>query len=468
MIWLIACLVGLAMGRRWPTVQPIILLLGSGLIFLERARLRFLFALGCVLLGIGLGWWRGAVFRQELLPYQDLYAQTVTVRVTATTDGTYATTSGNLGFDGAGVHFISPVDLRLPGVLKIESRGLPAVFRGDRVEISGKLYPAGGSRQGSIKFASGTLVSRNLNWLEKVRLRFVSSMLSVMAEPQASFGLGILVGQRSTLPKSVSDNLSAVGLTHIIAVSGYNLTIIIQFVGKRFGRSKYQTLVLSIGLITIFVLITGFSASIVRAAIVSMLSLGAWYYGRTIRPLLILLLSGVLTAGWYPVYLWSDIGWYLSFAAFFGVLIVAPLVTAYFWKGRQPRGMMPLVIESASAQAMAAPIIMYIFQQTSLIALPANMVVVPLVPLSMLLLAVGAAAGVIMPGLGPWLAWPAQLLLGYVLQMVDLMSRAPHAQVPYALPAPLMITFYVFVGLACWWLWMKTKPKYVKITDEGV
>ena len=458
MLGLAAGLAGLALGRRWPVAQPLVLVLGIGLLAIGRGRRRFLFAVGCVVLGMGLGWWRGAVFRQQVLPYESLYSRNVTVQVTAKTDGTYATTSGNLGFDGGDVHVLSPEDMKLPGVLKLETRGLPAVFRGDRVEVTGQLYPAGGSKQGSIKFASGRLLTRNLNWLEKTRLRFGSSMLTVLPEPQASFGLGLLVGQRNTLPESVSEQLSMVGLTHIIAVSGYNLTIIVRFMGKRWGRSKYQTLVLSVFLITIFVLITGFSASIVRASIVSMLSLAAWYYGRAIKPMLILLLSGAITAGWYPVYVWSDIGWYLSFFAFFGVLIVAPLVTAYFWKGREPRGLMPLVIESASAQTMAAPIIMYIFKETSLIALPANMLIVPLVPLAMLLSAIGAAGGVLAPGLGPWLGWPAQILMGYMLQVVDLLSRLPHAIFPYALPGPLMVGFYVFTGLACWRLWVKTKP----------
>ena len=99
------------------------------------------------------------------------------------------------------------------------------------------------------------------------------------------------------MPLSINTQLAAVGLTHIIAVSGYNLTIIIRAMRRLLTkRSKYQSTLLSFGLIAVFLLVTGFSASIVRAAIVSGLSLIAWYYGRAFRPLLLILLSAVITA----------------------------------------------------------------------------------------------------------------------------------------------------------------------------
>jgi competence protein ComEC len=83
-----------------------------------------------------------------------------------------------------------------------------------------------------------------------------------------------------------------------------------------------------------FIAMTGASASIVRAVVVSSLSLAAWYVGRRPRPLVIILLAAAITAGWNPIYLWSDIGWYLSFLAFFGILILAPQIFKRFWKDK--------------------------------------------------------------------------------------------------------------------------------------
>ncbi len=50
--------------------------------------------------------------------------------------------------------------------------------------------------------------------------------------------------------------------------------------------------------------------------------------------MVLILVAAALTAGWNPVYIWSDIGWYLSFLAFFGILMLAPQIFKRFWKVR--------------------------------------------------------------------------------------------------------------------------------------
>jgi len=244
----------------------------------------------------------------------------------------------------------------------------------------------------------------------------------------ASFGLGLLVGQRSSLPDRTNQSLSQAGLTHLVAVSGYNLTIIVMALRRILGRrSKYQATMLSLALIGVFLLITGLSPSIVRAAIVAGLSLGAWYYGRQIRPILLLLLAAALTAGWYPFYIWSDIGWYLSFLAFFGVFIVAPLVATRFRLSEKKRPVTMIVIETLTAQLMTAPLILFIFGEISSVSLLANTLIVPLVPLAMLLSLAAGLAGWFAPLLAGWFAWPARLLLTYMLDVAELLGRIPHA-----------------------------------------
>jgi hypothetical protein len=80
-----------------------------------------------------------------------------------------------------------------------------------------------------------------------------------------------------------------------------------------------------------FMAITGWSASMTRAGLVAGLSLWAWYYGRKFHPVTLLAIAASVTATVYPPYAWGDIGWALSFAAFAGVMIIAPIVTSYFF-----------------------------------------------------------------------------------------------------------------------------------------
>ena len=138
--------------------------------------------------------------------------------------------------------------------------------------------------------------------------------------------MGLLIGQKANLPDHIYDELLMVGLVHIIAVSGYNLTIILRATeGLLKKHSKRLSTLLALNLIGVFLLFAGGSASIVRASVVSVLAIAAAYYGRKFKPVVLLLLAAAITAWAKPFYVWSDIGWYLSFLAFFGVMVVAPL-----------------------------------------------------------------------------------------------------------------------------------------------
>ncbi len=465
MVGLACFLAGLGLGRKFGEIPLYIVITCASCLFATTKKMSLLTVLLCASFGLSAGWWRGGVYLTKISPYQNLYGKYVVLKATTTTDGTY-TDGGQLGFDVSNVEFLEPTTLTLPGTIKVETIGVPAIYRGDSLIVKGNIYPSGGARQGSVKFANVEVVGHSSSFVETFRRKFVAGMQTALPEPHASFGLGLLIGQRTTLPESLKDQLSIVGLTHIIAVSGYNLTIIVRFVTRRLGkRSKFQIITLSLLLIGLFLLVTGFSASIVRAAIVSSLGLGAWYYGRQFRPLLILLLSGALTAGWYPVYIWSDIGWYLSFLAFFGVLILAPMITKLIWKKREPGGAIQLVIESGCAQLMTAPLVIYIFQQTSLVALPSNMLIVPLVPFTMLLSLISGIAGMLFMPIASWLAWPARILISYIFEIISILSNVPKALIEISMSLWMTVMIYTVVSLICLGLWKHTKPKYGKITD---
>lgn len=418
------------------------------LLALVSAPKRKLLAFIClVLLGFTFGNWRGGVFSKQLAPLNDLYDQHVGLTAVAESDGVYSNNS-QLAFDVGNVVISDPVNITIPGKLKIEGFGVNAVYRGDVVEVEGKLQDTLGSRQGRLSFADIKVLGRNSSFIETTRHNFTAGMQSALPEPQASFGMGLLIGEKTTLPKTVTNNLSAVGLTHIIAVSGYNLTIIVAAVRRLLiRRSKYQTTVIAIMLIAGFLLLTGFSASIVRAAIVSMLSIIAWYYGRKFRPMLLISFTAAVTALWNPLYIWGDTGWYLSFLAFYGVLVLAPLIHQRL-PGKERRGVLGLlIIESLCAQIMTAPYIIYTFKQLSLLALPANLLVVPLVPFAMLLSLLAGLAGMIAAAISGWFAWPARIILTYMLDLAAVFARVPHALLLRSLSISELAVLYASIVL---------------------
>jgi competence protein ComEC len=441
-----AALVGLGLSRKlnapvgllWLVFAPLLLLL-------RRKNLSSLILV--VLLGLGLGLWRGGTYMQKLNELKAFTGHKVTIQATATSDSIYSKAS-QIEFTANNATLLQGPALQkdLAGSFKISGFGTPMVYRGDRVQISGKLYPMRGANQGRIAYAQLTRVGFDDSWMNKFTRRFSAGMQSALPEPQASFGLGLLIGQRSTLPQELTNQLVMVGLVHIVAVSGYNLTILVRASSRLKLKSKYQQLILSLTLIVAFILMTGFSASIVRAAIVSILGLWAWYYGRDLRPVLLITFTAALTGLFNPFYVWGDLGWYLSFLAFFGVLVIAPAISARLFKN-EPKLLTSVVIETLSAEIMTLPLIMMTFGQLSLIGLVANAMIGPLVPLAMLLSAAAATAGMVFAPIAGWLAWPARLLLTYMLDVVHLLADIPSIFLQRSVNTYQMLAFYIFVVL---------------------
>lgn len=412
-----------------------------------------------------MGLWRGGIYMHQLGVLNAYEYQKVTIDGTVMIDSVYGRNS-QIEFELGNIHLIQPDNRLLVGKFRVSGYGTKMACRGDVVRVTGKLYPYRGADQARMSYAQLQIMRSGSSWLNNLTRRFAAGMQNALPEPVASFAMGLLIGQRNTLPQTVTTQLTMVGLVHIIAVSGYNLTIIVRGVGRLKLGSKYQKLITSLILIGGFVLITGFSASIVRAAIVSSLSLWAWFYGRRLKPHVLIAFAAALTGLFNPFYVWGDMSWYLSFLAFFGVLIISPIITARLFRHR-PKLLTQVVIETLSAEIMTLPLILMSFNQLSLIALVANALVVPLVPLAMLLSAVAGAAGALIPQFAGWLAFPARLLLTYMLDIVHLMASIPSVLVRRSITAVYMVAVYGLIVIVLFVAHHKL-PKTRKLISEEI
>jgi competence protein ComEC len=412
-----------------------------------------------------LGVRRGDLYAQKLAAYKPYYGQTVTITARAAEDAVYGKNS-QLSFDAGQVH--ADDGTVLPGRIELSGFGLNAVYQGDEVQASGTLYPGFEAYQGRLSYGRLQLVAHHPSLVASVRRRFAAGMQSALPEPLASFAMGLLIGQRATLPDNVKQDLLMVGLTHIIAVSGYNLTIMLEASRGLFGKASKRLATLgAFALIGMFLLLAGSSASIIRAAIVSMLSIIASYYGRSFKPLGLILLAAAITVWANPVYLWSDVSWYLSFLAFYGVMVLAPALGARLRPGRELPLPAAVALESICAEVMTLPYVLHVFGQMSLIGLPANVLVVTLVPLAMLLSTIAGLSGMLAPSLAGWLAWPAKLLLTYMLDVAHLLSRVPHIFLQnLVFGTGQMLLLYALIIATSLSLNFKLKKKNDTITDR--
>jgi len=399
------------------------------------------------------GSWRGGTYFQQIYQYEQFYGQRVTATGTVVDDMSYDERRQTEFHIGS----VTLSGLELPGRIRVRGFGANQVGRGDIIRATGNFNRTlGTSRQGSLSFAKIEVIGKNTSWVEKVRNAFFASTYSSLPEPQASLGLGFLVGVRTALPEAFSEQLAIVGLTHIIAVSGYNLTILVQVVRRLFAnRSAYQSVLFSGVLIVGFLLMTGWSPSIMRAAIVTGFSLLAWYYGRTFMPLVLILLGAAITGYINPLYVWGDAGWYLSFLAFAGVLILAPLFVWRVYKKKKPNFLTMILIETLAAIVMTAPYIAWLFGKVSLIAPVANVIVGPLIPLSMLLVFLVGVLGIFAPILALWLAVFPRAVLTFIVWVTEKLSTVPGAQIEVTVSPATAALLYAFLVSIIMILWLQ-------------
>jgi competence protein ComEC len=411
----------------------------------------------CIIVGVLLGLWRGVDERQAYDQWKPLIGRTVVLSGRISEDVTRSR-SGEARVVLTALHTQQQT---LRGDMWVTLRTKASLRRSDVIVI--KTVVAEGFGSFAASAYSSTILKHRVTKDESrdVRDAFAQSIRRAVNEPFASLGIGFLVGQKSSLPTELEEQLRVVGLTHIIVASGYNLTVLLRMARRLFARvSKYLTALSGGLLIGGFILMTGMSPSMTRAGMVAGLSLAAWYYGRNISPFMLLLFVAAISVLWKPMYLWADVGWCLSFAAFIGVMIISPLIHDYFYGNTPPSFLRQISIETTAALAMTVPISLAIFQSYALYALPANIMVVPLVPYAMLLTFFAGIGALLLPNAAPFFGAPAELLLRVMRDTVEWWSYQPGAAVQASIDIKTIIMYYLLLCSIVGYFWYVTKHNF--------
>lgn len=347
-------------------------------------------------------------------------------------------------------------DHKLPGVVWVSIIGSADIKRGDEVVVVGELSDGFGTFSGVMYMAKITTITRPFpgDMGRVVRDWFAGAVRVAIPEPQASLGIGYLTGQKSALPSDLSEALQIAGLSHIVVASGYNLTILVRLARRLFMRiSKYVSVLASSVMVVCFVAVTGLSPSMTRAGLVSGLSLATWYYGRQFHPFVLLPFAAAITVLIQPSYAWGDLGWLLSFSAFAGVMIIAPLFQRFFFGAEKPGTLRQILGETVAAHIVTIPIIVLSFGVVSHVAIVANLLVVPLVPLAMLLTFISGVVAVVLPSIAPLAALPVTWVLTYMTSTAQYLAGLPWAQTE--LQGQWWMVAMYYIGLIAICVYMK-------------
>ncbi len=330
-----------------------------------------------------------------------------------------------------------------------------------------------------ISSGGGNIILRGIFSFKKVVSQKINSLWH---EPYASFMAGLLYGYRGGLGE-LNDLFSQTGITHIVAISGYNITIIVSIliticVQLYIPRKKAFWLI--VAGIVIFVLFTGASASVVRAGIMGIIVLLSKQMGRMSRISNVLLLTAVIMTLQNPLVLVWDAGFQLSFISTCGLVYLSPVLSIILRShndamsaGRQEgsfkvkeRGNTKKVgdllkycferflavcgrlgmTETLSAIIATLPLILFQFGRLSIVAPIVNILVLWIIPYLMLIGFIATVFSFIFFPLGQVLAWVGLVGLKYIVFVVKWFSELPFAAIDFKISWWMMVILYGLIG----------------------
>ncbi len=302
--------------------------------------------------------------------------------------------------------------------------------------------------------------NRFLAILIKIKNKFNENINKLIPAPQSGLLSGLLLGGSNQLSKEVQNNFSRTGMTHIVAVSGYNVTIIAEYLmllGIFLGLWRRQAFWFAVTGIIIFVILTGLSASAVRAGLMGVLLIWAMKNGRLGNAQNAILFSACVMLFANPMLLRWDIGFQLSFLATIGIVYFYPIFENYLIRSVETQQccvstITEILFLSLSAQIFVLPIIMFNFKTLSLISLLANILILPIVPLTMLLGFFVITAGFLFSPIAIIFSWLAYLPLKYETAVISYLARLKYASIEINIAWWGVILWYAILVVAVYFL----------------
>jgi competence protein ComEC len=290
--------------------------------------------------------------------------------------------------------------------------------------------------------------------LFRIKRTFKDAVERALPEPHAAFLAGLVIGARSSIPEGILESFRITGVSHIIALSGFNITIIAESIRKTlrlFSISPSVTFWAASVFIALFTLMVGASPSIVRAALLGMLVLLARKEGRMYAPTNALVCVGALMILHNPKILRFDSAFQLSFLATAGLLYIAPRIETYVSRLPSAGGVRDNIITTLSAQALVLPLLLFQFGTISLISPVANILILSVIPVTMLFGFILWITSFISTAASLAPAGAAYLLLAYQLFVVEVLRQAPFAMVYIGAFSGVLVVL-LYSGIAYWLL----------------
>ncbi len=351
------------------------------------------------------------------------------------------------------------------------------VFYGDEVTVVGKIespenfitqsgkefnykrYLANKDIYFIIKNAEIEIISNgNISWLKsnlfKLRNSFMKNIERVISPPESDLAGGLILGIQGGFGNDQRGEFISTGIIHIVALSGYNITIVADGVMNIFSLVLSEVMAISLGIfvIILFIIMTGATETSIRAGVMAFIMLLGRMTGRKYDAGRALLIAALLMIT-YDMRVIADMSFQLSFLATAGVLFITPKVIGWYYFVTIRFKLRELISTTTAATISVLPILLHSTGIFSLVSLPTNILILPFIPVTMFFSFMTGAIGFISPTLSLPFALIADILLSYMLHIIHLFASLPFASLNIkSFPLSLTILIYIFL---IWWVFKK-------------
>jgi len=440
-----------APATRWSSAQGVVL---AGLV-----------VLGVVLAGVGWGGLHERRIRGALL--RELSPATVSVEGSLREDPRTRTLGWSVVLDASEVHWGEGA-ASVHETVWVGGHGtVPDAVRGDWVCVEGLVRaPEGGSGFGDSLLRRGIVAELSAREIERigpssnplvraaqaVRRVVGGSIRELFPPAEAGLLLGLALGDDSGLDEGVERDFRATGLGHLLVVSGGNVAMVLAPVlalGLALRLGRWPRFALSLGTVVFFVVLTGAEPSVMRAGVMAGLALTGTLLGRPRSAGAVLAAAVLALLVVDPSLAWS-VGFQLSVVATASMVALATPIAERLRV--LPRPLALATGATLAAQLGVTPVLLYHFKEVPVGTLVANVLAFPAVSPALLLGLSAAGAGILVPAIGPPLAFVAMGPLRYLETVADRLSTSPLPWItsgggPWVLVAGLLLVVLVGIGL---------------------
>ncbi len=292
--------------------------------------------------------------------------------------------------------------------------------------------------------------SRIMSALLAVKHAIMNAYSDTLPPQEAVFMGGLTIGARGSFSAELKDAMQKSGTTHLVALSGYNITILVAVALGIFLLffPRRISFVLATLVIIAFVVMTGAEASVVRAGIVGFLVLLARDIGRAHDFRNVILCAAVLMVLANPKVLAFDAGFQLSFLALISIVYLRPALMKMFGMKEEDTSFLSWkdnMLTTSAAQLATLPILITNFGIISPVSIISNIAILELVPTTMALGFLTAGASFVSRYLAQFLGLLASVFLKVELGLIYFFARISFP-VHIKIGAVIIVLYYVILG----------------------